>query len=200
MTARVLASAANTPFSQAPLWYVTRSTGVVAFLLLTLTVAFGVAATQRALASPHWPRFATQALHRNISLLSVGFLAVHIVTTVIDSFVNVGWLSVVLPFSSSYKRFGVGLGAIVFDLLVLVVLTSLLRLQLPQRLWRVVHLSVYAAWPVALLHFLKTGTEAKGSFGTWLAVGATVVVAGAVALRVLTSDEQQPRPVGSIVR
>lgn len=199
MSTLVLAAAVNTPFSQAPLWYATRSTGLVAFVLLTLTVAFGVASTQRALASPHWPRFATQALHRNISLLSVAFLLVHIVTTVIDSFVNVGWLSVVLPFSSSYKRLGVGLGTIAFDLVMVVVVTSLLRLQLSQRLWRAVHLSVYAAWPVALLHFLKTGTEAKSSLGTWLAIGATAVVAGAVALRLMTSDEQ-PRPVGSIGR
>ncbi|MGB8649660.1 MAG: ferric reductase-like transmembrane domain-containing protein [Mycobacteriales bacterium] len=200
MSTAALASAASTPFSKAPLWYLTRSTGIVSFVLITVSVALGVAATQRALASPRWPRFATQALHRNVSLLGMVFLLVHITTTVVDSFVNVSWLNAVVPFTSSYKRLGVGLGALAFDLLLLVVVTSLLRLRLPQRLWRAVHLSVYGAWPISLLHFLKTGTEARhGSLGSWLALGATLFVGAAVALRLMTS-ETEPRPVASITR
>ena len=188
-------AAAVTPFSGAPLWYLTRSTGLVSFALLTLAVALGVAATRRAVAAPGWPRFATQALHRNLSLLALGFLVVHIATTVLDSFVSVSWQNAVLPFSSPYKRLGVGLGAIAFDLLLVVVVTSLLRLQLPHRLWRLVHLSVYAAWPLALLHFLRTGTDARsGQLGSWLAVGSAILVAGAVAVRVSTSSEA-PRGV-----
>src|SRR3954462_9067807 len=153
-----LAGAAT--FSSSPLWFITRSTGITAFVLLTLTTVLGVAATQRALASRAWPRFATQHLHRNISLLGMVILVVHIVTTLADSYVDVGWLSIVVPFWSRYKTLQVALGTIAFDLLLLIVAPSLLRLRIPARLWRAVHLSSYGVWPIALLHFLNTGTDA----------------------------------------
>jgi sulfoxide reductase heme-binding subunit YedZ len=117
---------------------------------------------------------------------------------VLDSFVNVGWLSVVVPFTSSYKRFGVGLGALALDLLLLTVATSLVRLRLPLRLWRAVHLTAYAMWPVSLLHFLLTGTDAKaGQFGMWLGLGAAGAVGLAAAVRMVTPST--PRgPVASL--
>jgi predicted ferric reductase len=175
------------PFSSSPLWYLTRSTGIVSFVLITIALAFGVAATQRALASRHWPRFATQALHRNVSLIGLALLIVHITTTVADGFVKVGVISVFVPFSSPYKRLWLGLGTVAFDLILLVIVTSLLRLRLPQRLWLGVHLSVYAAWPISLLHFLRTGTDAKSDqFGAWIALVCAAMVGAAVGVRLIT--------------
>jgi sulfoxide reductase heme-binding subunit YedZ len=175
------------PFSSSPLWYLTRSTGIVSFVLITVALAFGVAATQRALASRHWPRFATQTLHRNVSLIGLALLIVHIVTTVTDSFVKVGLISVFVPFTSPYKRVWLGLGTLAFDLILLVIVTSLLRLRLPQRLWLGIHLSVYAAWPISLLHYLRTGTDAKsGQFGAWLALACAATVGAAVGVRLVT--------------
>jgi sulfoxide reductase heme-binding subunit YedZ len=189
--------ASTATFSSSPLWFLTRSTGITAFVLLTLTTVLGIAATQRALASRAWPRFATQQLHRNISLLAMVVLLVHIVTTLLDAYVDVGWLSVVVPFWSHYETFGVALGTVAFDVLLLVVATSLLRLRLSVRLWRAVHYASYGAWPLALLHFLNTGTDAAhGGWGLWLGVAATAVVAAAAAVRLLTSNHH--RPVGSI--
>lgn len=175
------------PFSSSPLWYLTRSTGIVSFVLITVALAFGVAATQRALASRHWPRFATQALHRNVSLIGLALLIVHITTTVADGFVKVGLISVFVPFSSPYKRLWLGLGTLAFDLILLVIVTSLLRLRLPQRLWLGIHLSVYAAWPISLLHFLRTGTDAKSDqFGAWIALVCAATVGAAVGVRLIT--------------
>lgn len=189
----VLATAG--PFSSSPLWYITRSTGISAFVVLTATMVLGVASTQRALASPAWPRFATQHLHRNISLLAMALLLVHIVTTLLDTYVDVGWLSMVIPFWSSYRTTGVALGTIAFDLLLLVVITSLLRLRISARTWRVVHYSSYAAWPVALLHFLLTGTEtAHGRWGIWLGIACAATVVAAVVLRVRTANHPQAVP------
>ena len=62
-------------------WYLTRSSGFVALILLTASVALGVLAMAR-LRTTAWPRFVTQALHRNVSLLAVCFLGAHIATTV----------------------------------------------------------------------------------------------------------------------
>jgi sulfoxide reductase heme-binding subunit YedZ len=194
----VLATAANTPFSSAPLWYLTRSTAITSFVLLTLTMVLGVASTQRALASSRWPRFATQALHRNVSLLAVVLLSIHIATTVLDSYVKVGWLNVVVPFTSSYQRLGVGLGSIAVDVLLVIVGSSLLRLHLSAKTWRRIHLTAYALWPLSLLHFLVSGTDAKaGQFGLWVALGAAGFVGAAAGLRFLTTN-QAIGPIASL--
>jgi predicted ferric reductase len=182
--------AAGTGFSSAPLWYATRATAVVAFVLLTLSMALGLAATQRALASRYWPRFATQDLHRNISLLALAFIVVHIVTTLLDSFVTVGWWSLVVPGTSPYRRFWVALGTIAFDLVVVVIATSLVRHRLPLRIWRWVHWTAYLVWPLAFVHFLETGTDAAhGRWGLWLDVLAMVALVLGVSVRLLTTNQ-----------
>jgi hypothetical protein len=184
---------------QAPLWYLSRSTGIVSFVLVTLALALGIASTQRALASPSWPRFATQGLHRNVSLLALAFLGVHVVSTLADSFVDIGWLSLVVPGVGHYKNLWTSLGIIAFDVLLVVTATSLVRLRLNATLWRALHYTVYAAWPLAWLHFLKTGTDAAhGKFGLYIALGAATLVGAAVGARTMLRDS--PAPVRSVVR
>jgi sulfoxide reductase heme-binding subunit YedZ len=193
-------SAAAPTLSQAPYWYLTRSTGITAFVLLTVAMAFGVAATQRTLASPSWPRFATQNLHRNVSLLALAFLGVHIVTTLIDGFVTITNWSVLIPFLSEYRRLWVALGTIAFDLTLLVIVTSLVRLRMKAQVWRWIHYSVYAAWPLTFLHFIKSGTDAaSGRFGLWIAIVCAGLIGASVAVR-MAAGEDKPTPLRSFVR
>lgn len=153
----VLAAAGAGP---SPLWYATRATGAVALVLLTGTVLLGIAGTAR-FATPRWPRMITSGLHRNLSLLVVCFLGVHILTAELDTFAPVGWASVLVPFVSAYRPLWLGLGTLAFDLVLALVITSLLRARLGLRAWRSVHWTAYAAWPVALWHGLGTGTDAR---------------------------------------
>jgi sulfoxide reductase heme-binding subunit YedZ len=198
--ARTMSLIAATTFGSNPLWYITRSTGVVSFVLLTMTFAFGLAATKRGLASRHWPRFATQTLHRNISLLALAFMLVHIVTTLADSFVHVGWWSFIVPFASHYRTLWTGLGTLAFDLVVVLIVTSLVRDRLPVRVWRGIHWSAYAAWPFAFFHFLRTGTDAAhGRWGVYLDAIALMFLGVATGLRWLTSDEPSG-PLRSVQR
>ena len=184
---------------QAPLWYLSRSTGIVSFVLVTVSLGLGIASTQRALASPRWPRFATQGLHRNVSLLALAFLGVHICTTIADSYVNISWWAAVVPGVSHYRGTWVALGTLAFDIILAVVVTSLYRLRMNATYWRWMHYTVYAAWPLAWLHFLKTGTDAAhGRFGLWIAIGAAMVVGAAVGARTTLRDD--PAPVRSVVR
>ncbi len=143
-----------------PLWYATRATGVVALLLLTATVIMGIAA-QAGLAAPGLPRVVTGGLHRNVSLLVLAFVVAHVLTAVLDSYTPIGLVSAVVPFSSAYRPLWLSLGAVAFDLLLALALTSLVRDRLSYRTWRAVHWLAYACWPVALWHGLGTGTDSR---------------------------------------
>jgi Ferric reductase like transmembrane component len=142
------------------LWYLTRGTGVVSLLLLTGVVLLGLAGAMQ-WTSPRWPRFVTQGLHRNLSLLAVAFIVVHIASTVIDGFAPIRWIDAVVPFVSAYRALWLGLGALAFDLFVALIVTSLLRARIGFRSWRAVHWLAYGCWPVAVLHGLGTGSDTR---------------------------------------
>lgn len=143
-----------------PLWYLARGTGVVSLALLTMTVLLGLTSVTR-WSSARWPRFVTASLHRNISLLSVVFLVVHIGSSVLDTYTKISLTDAFVPFVGSYRPFWLGLGALAFDLILALIVTSLIRVRLGLRLWRSVHWLAYAAWPVAVLHGLGTGTDSS---------------------------------------
>jgi methionine sulfoxide reductase heme-binding subunit len=190
---------AGNGFSSNPLWYLTRSTGVVAFVLLTLGTVLGVAATQRALASPGWPRFATQVVHRNVNLLALAFVVVHFVTTLLDGYVSVGVAAVLVPFVSSYRAVAVAWGTLAFDLLLLVAITGLIRIRMREPVWRLIHLTAYLAWPLALAHFIATGTDgAFAAWGFWLGVVCALCVTAAGYLRLSTRGSGPQGPVRSV--
>lgn len=170
-----------------PLWFATRATGVTALVLLTATVVLGVAGTAR-FATPRWPRIVTSGLHRNLSLLSVVFVAAHVLTTVLDSYAPIGWLSVFVPFASPYRTLWLGLGTVASDLLLAVVVTSLLRVRLGYRSWRAVHWLSYVSWPVALWHGLGTGTDSKLPWLLGLDAACVAAVACALLWRLSLAD------------
>jgi predicted ferric reductase len=166
--------------SNTVLWYTTRGAGAVTLILLTAVVVLGVLSSVRA-QSDSWPRFLTAGLHRNLALMTLVFLALHIVTAVIDPFANLGWLAALIPFSSYYRTFWLGLGVIAMELLVAVVVTSLLRNVIGLKAWRAVHWTTYASWPVAVIHGFGTGTD---SWSAWL-IAITIICGFAVGASTL---------------
>jgi sulfoxide reductase heme-binding subunit YedZ len=157
------------------LWYTTRGAGAVVLLLFSATVVLGLLTSSR-FQTRAWPRFATAALHRDIALLALVFLTLHIVTAVVDPFTHLGITAAVVPFGSYYRTFWLGLGTVAFELMVAIVATSLLRHLIGVRLWRAVHWLAYLSWPVAVLHGIGTGTDASTP---WM-IGVTVVSVSAV--------------------
>ncbi len=168
-------------------WYLTRATGVVSLLLLTLVVALGVADVTR-YASPYWPRFLTDGVHRHASLLALVFLGIHILTAVLDTYAPISLIDAIIPFHSAYRPFWLGLGATAFDLLLAVLITSLLRASVGARNWRIVHWLAYACWPLAVFHGLGTGSDVRQSWMIALDVICVVVVIAAVWVRVRTAE------------
>jgi predicted ferric reductase len=166
------------------LWYTTRGAGAVSMILLSGVVVLGVLSTMR-VQSAAWPRFLTTGLHRNLALLTLVFLALHILTAVVDPFTHLGWLTAVVPFSSYYRTLWLGLGTIAFELLAAIIVTSLLRGVIGQAAWRIVHWLTYASWPIAIVHGFGTGTDAWAAWFMILAIVCVSAVALVVVLRLL---------------
>jgi len=167
------------------LWYLTRATGLVTLVLLTGSVVLGIIGAQR-WASRRWPRLLTGGLHRNVSLLAVAFLAVHIVTAVTDSYVTITWLNAFVPFTGTYRPVWLGLGAVASDLLIALIITSLARRYIGYRVWRAVHWAAYACWPIALVHGLGTGTDARHGWALAMFLGCLAAVCAAIWWRLST--------------
>jgi DMSO/TMAO reductase YedYZ heme-binding membrane subunit len=161
-------------------WYLARATGMVSLVLLTASVVLGVLGPLRVSSPPRWPRFAVDTLHRDVSLLVVVLLAVHILTSVLDSFTSISLINSVIPFTGSYRPLWLGFGALSFDLMIALVVTSIFRRRLGYGAWRAIHWLAYASWPVAVLHGLGSGSDTK----SWWALALTVACVAAVAVAI----------------
>jgi methionine sulfoxide reductase heme-binding subunit len=171
-------------------WYLTRGTGAVALVLLTVSVVLGLVGTV-GFTAVRWPRFAIDTVHRDVSLLVIVLLVLHILTTVLDGFAPITLLDGVFPFLSPYRPFWLGLGTLSFDLILAIAITSLVRRRLGYRSWRAVHWLAYVSWPIAVLHTLGTGSDVKQSWLLLLTAVCVVAVLVAVLVRIGTVDRSR---------
>jgi methionine sulfoxide reductase heme-binding subunit len=172
-------------------WYLTRGTGVVSLILLTAVVLLGIGSTIR-WRKAAWPRFVVADLHRNLTLASILFIVLHVLTTVADGYTPIGLKDAIVPFLSPYRPIWLGLGAVAFDLLLAVVLTSMLRVRVGYRVWHALHWTAYAAWPLAVVHGLGTGSDSRMGAIAVLTIACIAAVALLLALRLARS----PSPSG----
>jgi sulfoxide reductase heme-binding subunit YedZ len=173
-------------------WYASRATGIVALLLLTAVFVLGILVNRQG-RLPGLPRFAVTSLHRNLSLLSVVFIAVHVLTAVLDTYVSIPVTAGVIPFASGYERFWLGLGAISLDLMIAMIVTSLVRGHLNRLLWRAIHLLAYLSWPVAFAHSIGSSKDLQHGWLLYLAIICAAVVVAATAWRLAHAARQVPR-------
>jgi len=169
------------------MWYASRATGVVALLLLTAVLV------TRQGRLPGLPRFAVSGLHRNLSLLAAVFVVIHVLTAVFDGYVDIPITASVIPFTSPYERFWLGLGAVSLDLMLAAIVTSLLRRHLSRRAWRAVHLLAYLSWPVAWVHSMFSSGDLQHGVLLILAIGCAAAVVGGAAWRLIAAARDVPR-------
>ena len=177
------------------LWYLTRATGIIAILLLALVVILGMVTATKA-APKGFAKFLVPDLHRRLSISAAVFLGIHIVTALLDSFVHIGLAASIIPFVSSYRPIWVGFGAISFDLLLVVIATSVARHRFSQGPWKKIH---YASWLVvtfAIFHAMGTGSDAR----VGLVEGIYMALVGVVALAAIfrTARDVQLRKLARI--
>jgi sulfoxide reductase heme-binding subunit YedZ len=164
--------------SESSYWYLTRASGFISLGLFSAAAALGLLTAGRVW-SPRWPRFVTESLHRSVSLVAVGMVLLHVTTILLDSYVSISPIDAVVPFVSAYLPLWVGLGAVAFDIIIALILTSLLRARMSRFAWRAVHWLAYLGWPVALAHTIGIGTDRLWVLGVVGASLFVVLLAGA---------------------
>jgi sulfoxide reductase heme-binding subunit YedZ len=169
----LLAAAASNP---SWFWYATRGLGASTLLVLTATVVLGI------LTATHWsgertPGFVAVDLHRNLSLVAMCLLLAHMVTTVLDPFAHISLRDVLIPVGAAYRPIWLGLGVTAFWVLVGVAVTSLLRGRIGLRAWQIIHWAAYASWPLAFIHALGTGSDARAP---WLVALASACASAVI--------------------
>ena len=159
-------------------WFVARSSGIIAWALLTLSVCWGLLLSTRLLSrrvSPAW----LLDLHRHLGGLAVVFTGIHLVGLVADSYVTFGWTELFIPMASSWKPGAVAFGIVAFYLLLAIEFTSLAMRRLPRSLWRWVHRSSFVLFGFATYHGLAAGTDAGNAWyriATWTSIGVVVTL------------------------
>ena len=178
--------------SSTAFWYASRATGIVALLLLTAVLVLGILVNRQG-RLPGLPRFAVTGIHRNLSLLSVAFIAVHVLTAVLDTFVSIPLAAGIVPFASGYERLWLALGAISLDIMLAMIVTSLLRGRMNRLLWRAIHLLAYLSWPIAFAHSIGSSKDLQQGWMLVMAIGCALIIAAAVIWRLAHAARQVPR-------
>ena len=164
-------------------WYIARSSGIVAWALLALSVLWGLALSTRALGRRPKANWLLD-LHRFLGGLAVAFVAVHLVGLALDPWIEIGISQMLVPFSSSWNPLAVAWGVVALYLLAAVEITSLLRKHMPKRWWKGIHLSSYGLYAVATIHLLTAGTDRHSPILLWAVAGSTAAIVFFTAYRI----------------
>ena len=165
-------------------WYTVRAGGLVAWVLATAAVLWGLLVSGRFGRKPK-PAWVLD-LHRFLGALTVIFVAIHIVALWLDSFVAFGPVELFVPFASAWRPGAVAWGIVATYLLVAVEVTSLLQRRIPRRVWHAVHLASYGLFAFATVHALTAGTDAANPLVRVFALLSTMAVVNLTVLRIVS--------------
>lgn len=149
-------------------WFVSRSSGMIAWVLLTLSVCWGLFISTKAVAKASGPAWLLD-FHRFLGGLAVVFTAVHLAGIAADNYVTFGWADMFVPMATSWKPGAVAFGIVGFYVLLAIEITSLLMNRIPRRLWKWVHRSSFVLYFVATYHGIAAGTDHENH---WFRIGA----------------------------
>jgi len=139
-------------------WYISRASGLMAYLLLWFSTIWGFAISSKILDS-FMERMFTYDFHEHISLLSLGFLLVHLISLLLDRVQPMSLVEVLIPFVSTYRPFWTGIGIIAFYLSILVTVTFYIRSLISMKTFRTIHYASILAYLGGLFHGLYAGTD-----------------------------------------
>jgi len=179
-------------------WYLTRASAMVAWVLMTMTLVWGILLTTRILRGADNPEW-LKVTHRYMSGLAVVMIAIHIATLMLDEYINFGVSDVLVPFSTTFKPTPVALGIFAFYCIVAIQITALAAKWLPEKLWKGIHLTSYAAIVLVALHSGLVGTDVGTVWYIAIALIliTTAMLAGIIRLVIAGRVKPAPRSAAS---
>ena len=164
-------------------WYATRAGGMLAYLLLSASVAVGLLMSGRARLQ-HWPRFALEDVHRFLGILAGTFIVIHGGALLLDKVVPFSLSQLLVPGTDSYRPLAVACGVVAAELLAALAITNHYRKRVPYHWWRRAHLLNFLVWALALVHGLTAGTDATTTWALVLYAGSAWFVLALLVRRV----------------
>ena len=179
--------------AQAPgFWFVSRAAGIVSFILLWASTAWGISLSSKGVGGLVSAPLAF-ALHNVTSWLAVGFSVVHALSLLGDRIVPFTLGGILVPFSASYQPLLVGLGTLSLYAGVLVSVTFYMKQKIGYRSWRLIHYLSYFMFAAVTIHSIVLGTDTKGLAMQLLYIAAGGSVMFLTLYRFLTSGAARVR-------
>jgi DMSO/TMAO reductase YedYZ heme-binding membrane subunit len=167
-------------------WILARATGITAYVLLTAVVLAGLLLRARPFGTTPKPAAVTD-VHRFLSLLALGALALHGLALVLDRAVPIPVEALIVPGLADYRPLWTGLGVVAGELMALLVLSFSLRRRIGARAWRRFHYAAYVAFGAAALHGILAGSDTSQPWARALYASSIGAVVAATAWRVLAA-------------
>jgi DMSO/TMAO reductase YedYZ heme-binding membrane subunit len=172
-------------------WYLSRSSGIVALVLLVGTVVWGILLSTRVL-KPHDRPAWLLDMHKWLGGSAMVMTVLHMLGLYLDGYIDYGFTELLVPGTSEYRPLAVAIGVLSFYVLVAVQMTSYFRTRLSKRTWRSVHMLSYGLVWGAAIHAGMAGTDVVNRAYQVVALVLTVIAVSATVVRVLVPG--RPRP------
>lgn len=169
-------------------WYLSRGSAMVSYILLWLSMVFGLLITGKL--SRLWPGGPTAFdLHQHSSLLGLSFALFHALILMGDSYIKASLSQILIPFGyTAYEPLWVGLGQLALYGLALVGLSFYVKKYIGRNMWRLIHFLSFAIFLLALAHGIWSGTDSSSAFVRALYWGSGGSVLFLTVFRVLASS------------
>jgi predicted ferric reductase len=174
-------------------WLLARASGLLAYLALTATVVAGLTLRGRFLGRTVPPVLVT-AIHRTLSVVGIGALALHGLLIVLDGQVDVPLVALLVPGTSEYRPVATGLGVIAAELWLLVHLSFRLRGRIGVARWRALHMLALPAWLLAATHGILSGSDSAQPWTQQLYAWSIGLVVLLFAIRIASHLPARTQP------
>lgn len=176
-------------------WHVARASGITALALTGASVIWGLLLSTRVLRGRPTPAWLL-SMHRFLGAMTVTFTSVHIAGLVADDYVHFGWLETLVPFTSAWQPFAVGLGVIATYLLIAVQASSMMMRRIPRRWWKTIHQSSFLLFLISIVHGVQAGTDAGNPLYIGVVVAMVSVVLFLTVVRMMAARDAATRRAG----
>lgn len=173
-------------------WYVIRASGLTSYILLTVSMLWGLALSSKVF--KNWsPGPLSMVLHSGLSWIALAFAALHALLLMADKYVPYQLTEVLIPFTGPYRPLAVGLGTIAFWVILVVTLSFSMKKRIGHRVWKWIHFTSYLAFVLVTVHGLTAGTDASRLGVRLVLVASVVLVSGFLFVRVARRDQKSAR-------